>query len=452
MNKVVMEKKENGQNKVKVYKKRWCILTVVSLYGFLLGIDFSSFGQINNVLAKLFAIQPWQVDWLNLAAPVVYIVMTIHTSAVISSVKFRHLTIIYLAILAVGFIFVLLSVSITREFPCAVIGQVCIGFSVLFNFAGIPVTASIWFPSNEVALAVAVQMLARGLGEVVGSFVSPYLVHINRPVEQNQFHLMIFFGALASAAFLLTVFGFVFVENRPPSTPSFAQQNVTDQISTFTVKGILKECKVILTNKTVAPVLIAGCMCYVVIVSYTVLLSSILHKGFPSTRNINTLSGRLVMLAWALSTVSSLAAGPIIIKTRAYKGFLLINVFGMVLSCACVLLSFIFQNIFLLYIGMAALGLFDGFAVTCVLELLAEVIYPKPMTHITQLFLCGTAIMQLVYITVNRVILTNVGAIEANILTLVACMLAFILLLITKTSYARTEMNESNENASLLEN
>uniref|UniRef100_H2XW64 Major facilitator superfamily (MFS) profile domain-containing protein n=1 Tax=Ciona intestinalis TaxID=7719 RepID=H2XW64_CIOIN len=440
----VMERTENGENQVKVYKKRWCILTVVSLYGILLCIDFSCFGQINNVLAKLFDIQPWQVDWLNLVAPVVYIVMAIPISAVISFVQFRQLTIIYLAIFTVGLILVLLGVSITRGFPCAIIGQVCIGFSALFNFAGIPLTASIWFPSNEVALAVAVQLLSRGFGQVVGSTVSPYLVHVNQSVEQNRLHMMMFFGALASAAFLLTVFGFVFVENRPPSTASFAQQNVTDPISSFTVKGALKEFKEILTNRTVAPVLLAGCMCYVVIVFYTVLLSSILHKSFPSTRNINTLSGRLVMLAWALSTISSLVAGPIIIKTRAYKLLLLINVFGMVLSCACVLLFFIFQNIFLLYIGMAALGLFDGFVVTSVLELLAEVIYPKPMTHVTQLFLSGTAIMQLVYITVNRAILTNVGAIEANILTF-----AFILLLITKTSYARTEMNESNESANL---
>ena len=63
-------------------------------------------------------------------------------------------------------------------------GQGLMGFSNIVSWSLAPPTAAIWFSKGEVATAVAVQVVARGVGESLGAYLPTALTSDNSTVEE----------------------------------------------------------------------------------------------------------------------------------------------------------------------------------------------------------------------------------------------------------------------------
>uniref|UniRef100_H2Y7V9 Major facilitator superfamily (MFS) profile domain-containing protein n=1 Tax=Ciona savignyi TaxID=51511 RepID=H2Y7V9_CIOSA len=432
----------------KVYRKRWFILTIATIYEILVCIDLASFGQINNVLAELWQVKPWQVDWLNLTTTTVYIVLTIPFCTLFQGSSLRKLIIAFNAVLTVGLMLVMTGLALpSGGFPVAIIGQIATGISVLINFSTIPHVSAVWFPSNEVATAVAVQWVGRGVGSALGAEILPLLVNAKRPSKENRQHLVIFYGATTAISLIVSVLSWWKVDDRPPTPPSFAQQKVQEENDQPGGRwDVLREFKEIVTHKTSVVALMASSTTYALMPFYTILLSSILRKGFPHRNGTDALAGRAVMFSWAIGTVASLASGPLISRTKAYKPIVLASMFGIAFCCVMFMIAFIVKSVVLIYVTVVALGIVDGVIVTSQMELIAEVIYPKSTHRISQLLLMSLAVCQMTYIGIGRVLLSDVGsAVATNIPPCVLVSTMAVVLLLTPIPYNRTEVNSSGE-------
>ena len=171
--------KDNDSNtevpRLKVYKRRWFILSIICSIISVRSFNQSFYGPINNILSNYFQVHPWQIDWLNATHPLVFLVFSFPMLLVSTKFGFR-LSVIAMGFLeTVGYFLITLGVSWRTTFPVAIIGQISMGLGNIITSSIPPATAAIWFPKNEVATVVAMHLVARGIGEAIGCVV-PNLV------------------------------------------------------------------------------------------------------------------------------------------------------------------------------------------------------------------------------------------------------------------------------------
>jgi len=71
-----------------------------------------------------------------------------------------------------------------RGFPIIAAGQLFESFVNIISWSLVPAVAAVWFPPAQVAVAVTVQVMARGAGEAVGCVLPPNIVSVKSTVEQ----------------------------------------------------------------------------------------------------------------------------------------------------------------------------------------------------------------------------------------------------------------------------
>ena len=443
--------------KLGVSKRRWVILTISCVAIFLRGFNQSCYGPINSVFVKFLQIQPFQVDWFILTQSVVFLSMSLPMSWLTSRIGFRNSYLLMTSTLVIGFALTAVGSSMRTGYISIIVGQTIMGFSNIISWSIPPPTAAIWFPTVEVATAVALQVVGRGVGESVGSVLTPAIVNVRQSTDTIGFRLMWVFVAFTVIAALLTLTVFLFVTDAPPLPPSEAQAKAllekakTGDMQHITFAEALIRYKTVMKDLFTDPYFVAVWFIFgavnPVLRNNSVLLSSILHTKFKNQTKLNSKAGLVLMGGWITYTIGGFIAGPLVTKTKKYKEIVLFSVFFECLTCLVILIGVHFSILLCVYIGVVAQGLFLGMANTSLFEILIEVTYPQPTMLVTMVNIIGMGIFRLIYPIVGRELLSNIGATASTAFPLALTFASSVIVLIMRPPYKRynAELSETTK-------
>ena len=431
-----------------VYKRRWLILFVSSTAIFLRGFNQSCYGPINSVLAKYLKIRPWQVDWFILTQSVVFLTMALPLSWFTSRIGFRNSSIFMTVTLAIGFVLTTIGVSLRTGFPSAIVGQCIMGVSNIISWSIPPPTAALWFPTQEVATAVALQVVGRGVGESVGSVLTPLLLHTDLSLEVIGMRLMWIFLTITLVSVALCVIAVAFVLDEPPLPPSesralaIEKKKAKNKVENQSFIDAIKEYRSVILNLFLDPHFV--CVWFVfgvvnpVLRNNSVLLSSVLESAFADVPKVNAKAGLVLMGGWVAYTCGAFVAGPLITKTKMFKHVVLFSVGFECAATIIVMVGMKTRQLNCIYVGVVATGLSLGMANTSLFELILEITYPKPPMLVTMVNIIGMGVFRLIYPIIGRAMLTNLGPTASTIFPVVLLSIATIILVIIKPRYKRT--------------
>ena len=181
------EHASNEVSSLRAYPRRWFILGIVGVAISLRGYNQSCYGPTNNIYSNYFEVEPWQIDWLVVVQSVIFLAISFPMTILTSKIGYRLSVLLITTTLTAGFIFTTLGVVWRSTFGIILFGQAIMGFSNIVSWSIPPATAAIWFPKDEVATAVALQVVGRGVGEAIGSFLPTILLKDDSKADQVSF-------------------------------------------------------------------------------------------------------------------------------------------------------------------------------------------------------------------------------------------------------------------------
>ncbi|XP_078485926.1 choline/ethanolamine transporter FLVCR2-like [Ciona intestinalis] len=438
---------DSSEYEIQSYSRRWFILVISCTAVFLRGFNQACYGPVNSVFSKYLNVQPWQVDWFILSQSVVFLSMSLPMSWATSKFGLRKCYIVLTSLLMLGFALTTIGCSTRKGYIAIIFGQTLMGFSNILSWSIPPPTAALWFPVNEVATAVALQVVGKGAGEAVGSILTPAIVKSSMRNQKIGFRLTILFITLTVISLLLTIAAVIVLKDEPPLPPSIAQAKAKqirqkDEINRDrSLIGTLKEyrqtMKELFTNVNFVAVWFAFGAVYPVMRNNSVLLSSILTETFSQYNTMNEKAGFVLMGGWITYTVGGFIAGPIITKTKKYKQMVFYSILLECLSCAVILIGVRHRILYSVYAGIVLLGLFLGVANTALFELLVEVTYPKPTMLVTMVNISGFGFFRLVYPIIGRLMLKYLGPVASTAFPVGMTALATIAVGVIRPTYHR---------------
>ena len=448
---------EDKPSKLGVYPRRWIILFISCTAIFLRGFNQSCYGPINSVFVKFLDIRPWQVDWFILTQSVVFLSMALPLSWFTSRIGFRKSYILMTTSLFIGFVLTAVGVSFQSGFPSVIVGQGIMGFSNIISWSIPPPTAAIWFPTREVATAVALQVVGRGIGESVGSILTPLLLKVSFSVEKIGRRSMWIFSSLTLLSFLLCIASVIFVVDAPPLPPSESQalalKKKASKANKQSIRDTLSEYKKVIKalfsdSNFIAIWFVFGAI-NPVLRNNSVLLSSTLQNVFSNEEELNVKAGFVLMGGWMAFTAGGFIAGPLITKTQKFKAIVSISVGFECVSTLLVMLGMRFSVIACVYIGVVLTGLSLGLANTSLYELSLEVTYPNPPMLVTMINIVIMGVFRLIYPIIGRATLSQYGATASLAFPLTLLLLSTIILVVIKPPYKRSAADRGESRALL---
>ena len=271
---------------------------------------------------------------------------------------------------------------------------------------------------------------------------------------QIKFPLVFMFSMLGCIAFILVIASYFVVRNCPPTPPSEAQAKIIQKSkmkedNNNNIPSILKKFKKVLmtlfSNKIFIAIWFVFGAVNPILRNNNVLLTSILHHRFSSDNEINMQSGVVLLVAWSLYTLGGFVAGPLITKTKAYKGIVLLSVASLTSTCIVMLIGVKIRSLNSVYAAVIVQGLFIGMANTSLFELLAEVTYPIPPMFVTMIAIVILGLFRLTFPLVGRFLLMQAGPTWATGFPVVVTLFCTFLILIIKPVYYREMANQNSE-------
>ena len=275
---------------------------------------------------------------------------------------------------------------------------------------------------------------------------------------QVKYPLLFMFSGLGAIACFLAVTSYFVVQNCPPTPPSDAQAKIIQksriredkQDIISILKTFAKVVKCLFANKIFIAVWFVFGAVNPILRNNNVLLTSILHQRFQNSTNINMQSGVVLLVAWSLYTLGGFIAGPLITRTRAYKGIALFSIFSLAITCVVMMIGVKIKSLNSVYGAVMTQGLFIGMANTSLFELLAEVTYPIPPMFVTMIAIVILGLFRLTFPLVGRLLLKKVGSTWATGFPVIVTLFCTILILFIKPIYYREMANQNSEKKPLV--
>ena len=196
------------ENKIKVYKYRWVVLSVFMLIVAANQLLWITFAPITKDVALLLHVSDLQIGILSMCFMLVFIVFSIPASWIIDKYGIR--VGIGIGALLTG-LFGLMRGLVTEDYTSILLSQIGIAIGQPFLLNAITKLSARWFPMSERATAAGLGTLAMYIGIFAGMVVTPYLAgKIGIPATLYYYGI---FAVIAGLAFLF------FVRENPPTPP-----------------------------------------------------------------------------------------------------------------------------------------------------------------------------------------------------------------------------------------
>ena len=270
--------KDHSNLEIKVYSRRWWILTCFAGQVLAIRMMMNSIGVVNNVYKAYFNISYYVIDWFTLIQTPGRIISAIVLATLIfySKIRFRLLLVTMSTCAVALCVCSMLSFAYPGLYGLIFLGQGAIGFG--FQAAD-PIICSLaikWFPEHQIGFAMSFKIMSMCVGCLLAYLVPSQLLvpppsspaTRNCSSSESEFSTwyddvrrkcLIFYGVLLSVCLLFAISTIILAADDPPKPPSLAQAiakqqriNQPSRIFSFqSIKHYFEECKSIMLDTVI---------------------------------------------------------------------------------------------------------------------------------------------------------------------------------------------------------
>uniref|UniRef100_H2YBF7 Major facilitator superfamily (MFS) profile domain-containing protein n=1 Tax=Ciona savignyi TaxID=51511 RepID=H2YBF7_CIOSA len=220
----------------RVYRRRWFILLLFSLYSGTNAFQWIQYSIISNIITRFYGVAVTTTDWLSLVYMLVYIPLIFPVTWLLDRKGLRVIAILGSTLNAVGALVKIASAE-PHLFAVTMLGQTICSIAQVFILGMPSKLAATWFGPNEVSTACSIAVFGNQVGVALGFLLPPVIVPDVEDKDVVAIHLRYLFigtAAITSALALLVILCF---RARPTVPPSQAQavfrQNNDNQTESY---------------------------------------------------------------------------------------------------------------------------------------------------------------------------------------------------------------------------
>ena len=424
---------ESNLVEIKLYIKRWFILAALVVLVFIAVLNHVMFGIVNNVIVAYFDTTYETIDLIGLGP----CLGTIATTPILAWLSFkemitcRKLMTVASLVLSVNSICALLAFIKPSLFGLLIFGQIFGGIAFAIVFVIPTVLAQLWFPENQIGIAIGSIMIgSSGMG-IVAYDVLPFL--IQDPSQTNlstynftsisefknlswQQHNKTIFEVLYTIQlviiFLITVFLIFFVPEKPEKPPSYAQYlkrntQKLESLEKINFVIFLKQTKQLWSDYVFVSYAILTGLMYNLIGLDSVIMEQIVHyTSFlsSSTLSANAIAG-LIMTCYCIGTASgNLISGKLLDKCKKYYIQSIIGSTCLTIAMIITTLSLIYKIATSCFIGYVFNGVSTRICLIAIMDSIMQHTYPQNELFVTSWVVFIQNISAVLIIELGRVI------------------------------------------------
>uniref|UniRef100_A0A7N6BCD0 Choline/ethanolamine transporter FLVCR1 n=1 Tax=Anabas testudineus TaxID=64144 RepID=A0A7N6BCD0_ANATE len=427
---------EGEKPETRLFRRRFAVLTVFSLYSLVNAFQWIQYSIITNVFTDYYGVDNDKIDWLSIVYMVAYVPLIFPATWLLDR-KGLRLTALLGAGLNCGGAW-LKCASVSPElFGVTVIAQVVCSVAQVF-ILGLPSRlASVWFGPQEVSTACATAVLGNQLGTAIGFLLPPVLVPVtpgNLELTGHNISIM-FYGtaAVSTFLFLLTV---IVIKDRPPLPPSQAQAVLPDcPPEDYSYKQSIVN---LIKNKAFVLLLISYGILTGSFYSVSTLLNQMIMACYEN-QELN--AGRIGLTLVVDGMVGSILCGLWLDRTKMYKITTLIvyglSFLGMVVFTFTLDLS----NIYLVFFTAGVLGFFMTGYLPLGFEFGVEITYPESEGTSSGLLNAFAQIFGIIFTLIQGKLTTVYSPLIGNIFLCVWIFIGTLLTALIKSELKRHNVN-----------
>ncbi|XP_018538466.1 feline leukemia virus subgroup C receptor-related protein 1 [Lates calcarifer] len=430
------EEEEGKKLETKLYRRRFAVLTVFSLYSLVNAFQWIQYSIITNVFTRYYGVTNDKVDWLSIVYMVAYVPLIFPATWLLDRRGLRLTALLGAGLNCVGAWLKCASVN-PELFGVTVTAQVICSVAQVF-ILGLPSRiASVWFGPREVSTACATAVLGNQLGTAIGFLLPPVLVP-NTPddIELMGHNISIMFygtAAVSTGLFILTV---IVIKDRPTLPPSQAQAVLPDTPpEDYSYKQSILN---LIKNKAFVLLLISYGIMTGSFYSVSTLLNQMIMACYEN-QELN--AGRIGLTLVVAGMVGSILCGLWLDHTKTYKMTTLIVYTLSFLGMVVFTFTLDLNNIYLVFFTAGVLGFFMTGYLPLGFEFGVEITYPESEGTSSGLLNAFAQIFGIIFTLIQGQLTTNYSPLAGNLF-----LCAWIFLGIVLTALIKSELKRHNVN------
>ncbi|XP_075939876.1 choline/ethanolamine transporter FLVCR1 [Anarhichas minor] len=425
----------------KLYRRRFAVLAVFSLYSLVNAFQWIQYSIIANVFTRYYGVTNGKVDWLSIVYMLAYVPLIFPATWLLDRKGLRLTALLGAGLNCAGAWLKCASVS-PGLFGVTVTAQVVCAVAQVF-ILGLPSrVASVWFGPREVSTACAAAVLGNQLGTAIGFLLPPVLVPNTPDDDELTGHniSIMFYGTatVSTALFLLTVIVF---KDRPLLPPSHAQAVLPDSpTADYSYKQSIVN---LMKNKAFVLLLVSYGMMTGSFYSVSTLLNQMIMACYEH-QELN--AGRIGLTLVVAGMVGSIICGVWLDRTKTYKMTTLLVYVLSFLGMLVFTFTLNLNNIILVFFTAGALGFFMTGYLPLGFEFGVEITYPESEGTSSGLLNAFAQMFGIIFTLIQGKLTTDYKPLFGNIFLCVWIFLGILLTALIKSDLKRHNMNMEADN------
>ncbi|XP_042602361.1 feline leukemia virus subgroup C receptor-related protein 2-like isoform X1 [Cyprinus carpio] len=420
----------------RLYKKRWVIVFLFSLYSLCNSYQWIQYGIINNIFMRFYGVDSFTIDWMSMIYMLTYIPLIFPVAWLLDKKGLRVIALVAAALNCTG---TWIKVASARPdlFPVTFLGQFTCSVAQVFILGMPSRIASVWFGSEEVSTACSIGVFGNQLGIAIGFLVPPILVPNVDDLDELAAHIRVMFYITAGVATFLFVLVVIVFQERPDIPPTHAQaaarrMSPENYSYTASIHRLLRNKAFILLVITYG--LNVGCF-YAV----STLLNRMIIEHYPG-EEVN--AGRIGLTIVIAGMVGSLICGIWLDRSKTYKqttlAVYLMSLVGMVLYAFTLDLG----HLWVVFITAGTLGFFMTGYLPLGFEFAVELTFPESEGTSSGLLNCSAQVFGIIFTICQGKIMDSFNTLAGNLFLCAFLLIGTIITACIKSDLRRQLANQ----------
>ncbi|VVB60186.1 Major Facilitator Superfamily protein [uncultured archaeon] len=154
---------------------RWIVLLLFMIVALLSQVLWLTFAPISSEIAELFHVTTFDISFLSLVWPIVFVITAIPVGIYIDKKGFKRSVSVGAVFIAVFSVIRIFSTTNGYNFTLLLLSQICAAVSQPFIFGSITKLAVSWFSEKEQGLATGLGTIGLFLGMMLALVLTPFL-------------------------------------------------------------------------------------------------------------------------------------------------------------------------------------------------------------------------------------------------------------------------------------
>ncbi|CAL8316575.1 unnamed protein product [Merluccius merluccius] len=430
------EGQEERSLETRLYRRRFAVLGVFSLYSLVNAFQWIQYSIITDVFSGYYGVTGGQVDWLSIVYMAAYVPLIFPATWLLDRKGLRLTALLGAGLNCLGAWVKCASVG-RHLFGVTVLAQVVCAVAQVF-ILGLPSrVASVWFGPKEVSTACATAVLGNQLGTAIGFLLPPVLVP-NTPDDPDLMghNIKIMFYGIAVISSVLFVLTVIIIKDRPELPPSHAQAVLPDlPPEDYSYRQSMVN---LFQNKAFLLLLISYGIMTGSFYSVSTLLNQIIMACYEQ-QGVN--AGRIGLTLVVAGMVGSIICGLWLDYTKTYKMTTLIVYILSFLGMVIFTFTLDLNNIYLVFFTAGVLGFFMTGYLPLGFEFGVEITYPESEGTSSGLLNAFAQIFGIIFTLIQGRLTTDYRPLVGNLF-----LCAWIFLGILLTAQIKSELKRHNIN------